>query len=199
MTRSEEVLAYWFGSVEKTILPSPHRTEVWFGRNEKIDEEIQQKFAEDLQKAVAGEYKDWEKTAHGTLALIIIFDQFSRAIYRDTHEAYIQDERAFNLCMTGIEKEFDHELSLIERVFFYFPMVHSENLDTQIMSVRAYTMLAELALPETKGVFESFLKFSLQHCDIIRRFGHFPDRNQALGRKMTKEEEEFLKSTREPS
>lgn len=192
MERSDEILKYWFGRVEETIFPSPNRTHIWFSNDPAVDDEVRSKFAYDIEKAVLGEYNDWEDFPRSSLALIILLDQFSRHIYRDTPLAYAQDHRALDLCLRGIERQFDHVISLIERAFFYFPLMHSENPEIQATSIRAYKILVDLSFPEVRGVFESFLDYSLKHFDIIKRFGRFPQRNKALSRVSTSEETKFL-------
>lgn len=192
MERSEEILKYWFGRVEDSPFPPPDRTQIWFGGDSEIDDEIRAKFSYDLEKAVLGEYADWEDSSRTSLSLIILFDQFTRHIYRGTPLAYAQDQRALDLCLRGIERQYDHLISLIERAFFYFPLMHSENVEIQATSIRAYKILLDLSFPEAKGVFESFLQHALQHFDVVKRFGRFPGRNSILGRISTKEELEYL-------
>lgn len=192
MERPEEILKYWFGRVDESALPSSHRTHIWFANDEEIDNEIRTHFSHDLEKAVLGEYNDWEDTARSTLALIILLDQFSRHIYRETPLAYAQDHKALDLCLRGIEQQHDHLISLIERAFFYFPLMHSENIEIQATSIRAYKILLDLSFPEAKGVFESFLEYALKNFDVIKRFGRFPNRNKILGRTSTEEEIGYL-------
>lgn len=198
-SRAEEILKYWFGHVEDTLLPSAHRTDVWFGGKKEVDDEVKEKFATDLQKAIGGEYAEWEKQPHTYLALIILFDQFSRHIFRSTPQAFAQDQIALDLCMRGVQQELDHALSLIERVFFYMPLMHSENLEMQTTGVRAYQILVNLAFPESRSIYEEFLNHAIKHYEVIRRFGRFPQRNDVLGRPSTAEELEFLKSNPGPS
>jgi len=95
--------------------------------------------------------------------------------------------------LEGIESESDHSLSLIERVFYYFPLLHSEKLIYQTQSVLAYQTLSDLAFSETRVIFDSFLKFANHHHSIIQRFGRFPQRNGTLKRKSTKAELVYLK------
>jgi uncharacterized protein (DUF924 family) len=197
--RKDEILKYWFGHVEETVLPSQHRTEIWFSGKEEIDEEIKTQFSEDLEKAQRGEYNNWENDPRGSLALIVMYDQFSRHVYRNTIQAFAQDQKALDLCLQGIQKEFDHSLSLIERVFFYFPLMHAENVEMQATAVRAYQILVNLAFPETRALFESFLDYAVKHYDTIRRFGRFPQRNSVVGRPSTNEELEFLKTSQTQS
>lgn len=194
MNRAEEILEYWFGHVEETIQPSEHRTEIWFGDKKEIDDQISEKFVVDLHKATATQYSEWEKEPRGTLALIILLDQLSRHIYRDTPRAFAQDQKALDLCLYGIQHEFDHALSLIERVFFYIPLMHSENIEMQATAIRAYQILVNLAFPETRSIYENFLNYAVKHYEVIKQFGRFPHRNEILGRSSTNEELDYLKN-----
>jgi len=191
--RIDDILSFWFGD-ESNVLPSASRTELWFGSKPETDAEIRKKFAADVQKASQGEYDEWFLEPRGTLALIILLDQFPRHIFRNTAKAYDYDQKALDFCLQGVQKEFDHAISLIERVFFYFPLMHAESLEMQATSVRAYQILVNLAFPETRNVYENFLDYAIKHYEIIRRFGRFPYRNSLLGRVSTAEEIEFLKT-----
>jgi uncharacterized protein (DUF924 family) len=134
----------------------------------------------------------------GILALIILLDQFPRHLYRQTPSAFAQDQKALNLCLAGIQNEFDHLLSLIERVFFYYPLMHAESLEMQATAVRAYQILVNLAFPETRAIYENFLAYAIKHYEIIKQFGRFPHRNLLLGRMSTADELEFLKTAQVP-
>ena len=114
-------------------------------------------------------------------------------IYRNQPLAYAQDNKALVVCSNGIQNESEHNLSLIERVFYYFPLLHSEQLPYQEQSVRAYHMLSELAFSETRVIYDSFFKFANHHHSIIKRFGRFPQRNIVLGRISTEDELAYLK------
>ena len=189
----EDILKFWFGRVEETIVPSENRAKIWFGESPETDAEIKAQFSDDLKCASQGKYDAWIDNPRGELALIILLDQYSRHIYRNNSEAYSQDDRALIICVEGIREEKDHFLSLIERVFYYFPLLHSEQLAYQEQSIRVYQTLAELAFMETRVIYDSFLKFANHHYTIIERFGRFPQRNVILGRESTAEEEAYLK------
>ena len=189
----DEVLKFWFGRVEETIVPTEHRARIWFAEDEETDQEIKSRFNELLKSAIAGKLAPWEETSRGQLASIIILDQFSRHIYRATEKAFSQDLYALSICLKGMQVEADHSLSLIERVFYYFPLLHSEKLSDQERSVRAYRTLVDLAFSETRVIFDSFLKFANHHYTIIQRFGRFPQRNKSLNRESSKSEITFLK------
>ncbi|MCB1827754.1 MAG: DUF924 domain-containing protein [Coxiellaceae bacterium] len=189
----EDILSFWFGHVEETIVPSENRARIWFGESVEIDAEIKSRFSEVYDAALMGECDSWMETGRGQLALIILLDQFSRHIFRNTPKAYEQDERALAICVDGIKRELDHDLSLIERVFFYFPFLHSEKLEYQEQSIHAYQTLSELAFAETRVIYDSFLKFANHHYTLVQRFGRFPQRNKVLGRMSTPEESAYLK------
>lgn len=191
--RAEEINKFWLGRVEETIIPSEHRARVWFGEDQETDAEIKRLFSLDLEQTIKGEYDFWQETSRGQLALILLLDQFSRHIYRDTIQAFAQDPKALSICLKGMSEEADHALSLIERVFYYFPLLHSENLHHQEQALRSYQILAELALAETRVIYDSFLRFSNHHFGVIQRFGRFPQRNRVLNRESTPEEVVYLK------
>ncbi len=135
-----------------------------------------------------GDYHSWQKTAEGTLALVILLDQFSRNIFRGTQVAYQNDAFARAVALKGIEKLYDRELKPIERVFFYMPFEHSEALQDQEKSVYLVQNLVE-ELPESlQKEFESYILYAIKHKEVIEKFGRFPHRNEILNRRSTEEE-----------
>ena len=193
----ETVLQFWFGRVEETVVPSENRARIWFGEESDVDQEIKNEFSSTLTAFLNGECQDWLSSGRGQLAAIILLDQFSRHIYRDTHKAYSQDELALEICLQGIEVEAEHDLSLIERVFYYFPLLHAEDVGYQEFSVQNYQMLSELAFSETRVIFDSFLKFAKHHYAVIQNFGRFPQRNSFLLRESTPSEISYLSELQE--
>ncbi len=191
--RAEEINKFWLGKVEETIIPSEHRARIWFGEDLETDEEIKRLFKDDLEKSVQNKYDFWQESPRGQLALILLLDQFSRHVYRDTPQAFAQDSKALSICLQGMSVEADHSLSLIERVFYYFPLLHSENLHHQEQAVRSYQVLAELAFTETRVIYDSFLRFANHHYGVIQRFSRFPQRNRVLNRESTPEELVYLR------
>ena len=194
MDEMHELLAFWFGPIGVADLPTSDRTQLWFGEHSAIREELLARFSHLYQDACAGKLVAWEASARGILALIILFDQFTRYIHHHSAEAFSYDEKAFQLCSAGIEKKFDQELTLIERVFFYMPIVHSENVQNQEHSIRLYQRLATLSMTETSQVYQLFLAYAYAHFRVIKEFGRFPQRNVVLGRESTAAEIAFLKS-----
>jgi len=113
-------------------------------------------------------------------------------MYRDTPRAFASDEQARTLCKEGIENASHASLRPIERVFFYLPLEHSEQLEDQELAVTLMQALAESAPPDQKPTFDYFSNFAIRHRDIVARFGRFPHRNAILGRVSSQEELTFL-------
>jgi len=178
----KEILDFWFGSPDSAELGS-HR-QFWFAATSECDQEIRQRFSEANRLASLGTLDDLKQTQMGTLALIILLDQLSRNIFRGAPEAFANDPKARYLAQYALEKRFDKNILTVQRLFFYLPFEHAEDLELQERSVHLFVNLGDA----------SSLKHALCHRDQIVRFGRFPDRNKALGRLSTKAEEEFLKN-----
>ncbi len=189
-----ELLHYWFGDVGSADLPSSDRTTLWFGENETVKQQLAKTFEKEFHEAIAGNLTEWEITARGRLALIILLDQFPRYIYRHSANAFSCDDRAQILCMEGLKDKMDHSLTLIERVFFYMPLVHAEDSECQEKSIRLFQELTTLSMTETMQIYQLFLAYAYAHFRVIKEFGRFPQRNKLIGRESTKAELEFLKN-----
>ena len=189
-----EILSFWFGDQAQTDLPSDELTNLWFGDDPKTDGKISERFKVITLAAGKGDYDDWQQEPRSSLALILCLDQFPRKIFRDHAEAYAFDSKALAVCQQGLSQEFDHSLSLMERVFYYMPLQHAEDLAIQQQSVTLYHSLYSLSLIETRELYKTFLAFAIKYRDIIQQFGRFPHHNKALGRKSTAKELAFLKA-----
>lgn len=189
-----ELLNFWFGNLGLADLPSSDRTSLWFGDNDAEKQKLIQLFEKEFQDATMGRLDDWSTTPRGRLALIILFDQFPRHMYRHSPQAFAYDEHARQLCIEGLRQKMDKSLTLVERVFFYMPLVHTEDTVLQEQSIRLYQDLASLSMNETVQVYQLFLAYAYAHFRVIKQFGRFPQRNRLLGRESTPAELEFLKS-----
>lgn len=190
--RIEAVLTFWFKERNLSAPQIDGRMDVWFGEDPVFDEEIAQKFSQDVEDASEGRLEHWAREPHGRLALIILLDQFRRNIYRNKPEAFALDNKALKLCVEGAMEKKDKGLSPIERVFFYMPLQHAESRKVQEKSCQIYNKLAEAVSPTFRETFETVAQFAELHADIIRQFGRFPHRNAVLGRENTAEEAEYL-------
>lgn len=166
----QQVLDYWFDELG----PSG-----WYKKSAATDATIRAKFADLLMAIIQGECASWRTTALGSLAEIIVLDQFSRNIYRDTAQAFSQDPQALSLAQFAIEKGFDKSLPESQRVFFYMPFMHSES-----------KYIHSLALALFKGLANE--DYELAHKKIIDQFARYPHRNEILGRPSTAAELAFL-------
>lgn len=168
------VLDFWFEELEPKM---------WWQKDVSMDARIAGEFGSLHEQAAAGELFHWRETAEGSLAEILILDQFSRNIYRDQPEAFAQDPLALALAQTAIAKGFDSALPATQRSFIYLPFMHSESL---VIHEQAVALFSELGNANS-------LEYELKHKVIIERFGRYPHRNLILERVSTPEEIEFLK------
>ena len=196
---AHEVIRFWFGPQPYGLQTIRERERLWFGvstgeqQRGAIDELIRERFAGLMQRAAAGELARWAGGSHRRLALILLLDQFPRNAHRGTARAFATDEAALTLALSGIQAGADATLSPLERVFLYMPLQHAERLDVQEESVAAYLRLFEEAPTELRPFLAGVQRFASRHLAIIRRFGRFPHRNQALGRASTPEELVFFR------
>ncbi|MBO6784797.1 MAG: DUF924 domain-containing protein [Alphaproteobacteria bacterium] len=177
---ADEVLAFWFDEAGR---------DAWFEKDEAFDETVRARFGEACHAARDGKLETWVESPRGCLALIILIDQFSRNIHRDSPLAWSADIHALALTKLAIDKGYDQKLGHAHRMFLYMPLMHSENLADQELSVEMFERLAQDGAENG----ETTVEFAERHRDIVARFGRFPHRNETLGRESTPEEEEFLK------
>ncbi|MCG8377990.1 MAG: DUF924 domain-containing protein [Proteobacteria bacterium] len=187
-----KVLEFWFGDKndEKQLIKL--QSKLWWGKNVDFDNTIINEFSSLHKSAVDNKLGDWLLNAKGQLALIILFDQFSRVIHRHTKLAFSFDSNALNIALDGVSKSIDKSLRPIERVFYYMPLEHSEDLEIQNHCVALFQQLLYEVPEELKKEFENYLNFARKHQAIIERFNRFPHRNKVLNRFSSAEEIAFL-------
>ena len=165
---------------------------LWWGKSPDIDADIREHFEPILQLLINGGNRYWLQFPESRLAAIITLDQFSRNIYRNTPTAFAADQLALSWCVSGIEAGLDKQLRPIERVFFYLPMEHAEDLGMQHWCLWQFQQLLEIVPEAHRETFAGFADYAKQHMDVIERFGRFPHRNIVLGRESTPDELEYL-------
>ncbi len=190
----EDVLTFWFPQG----LRADHATMVqqfeWWFRG-GADSAIIERFAPLLERVPRGELDYWAQAPRSRLALIIVLDQFSRSLYRDTARAFAQDPRALALALDGIE--IGHYAALDspwEKTFFFLPLGHSKELKHLEAAVKLADDLVEQALAELRKILEHSAAQARGHCDVIARFGRHPHRNAIWARQSTAEELDYLAS-----
>lgn len=181
-------VSYWF---ELEGAPK-----AWFGGvNPQVDKEIKHQFGGLIQKARASKLTSWTEEPKGTLALLLLLDQFPRNVFRGTPDSFSSDKMASDIATDANAKGQDQDVKPLERAFFYLPLMHDEQLVSQVAAVALYKNLMTHCDQDTvdKKFAENSLWACKGHMDVIRRFGRFPSRNKILVRESTAEEIEFLK------
>ena len=172
----DDVLDFWFG-------PAPYEPRpFWFLADPAMDLLIHDRFCLLFEQARDGQWDDLSESARGTLALIIILDQFPRNLYRGDARSFQTDPLALALAKHAVHQGYDQEVDPVQRVFFYLPFEHAEDLAEQETCLN-------LCKPLSPGAYH----YAVRHHAIIEKFGRFPHRNEVLGRLSTAEELEHLK------
>ncbi len=183
-----DIIDFWYG-------PPPHAArDAWFRKDAAFDAAIRARFGMAVEAVVdptvdANEdsgYADWTAHPRGALALILLLDQFTRNVFRDTPRAFAGDARALATAAAVVDAGMDHALDGYERWFLYMPFEHSEDAAMQQRSLALFARLRDdtgLAAP---------LEWAAKHAAVVRRFGRYPHRNAILGRASTPEEVAFL-------
>lgn len=171
--QAQDILAFWFQELDNAKR---------FAKDAALDAVMRERFGATLQAAARGELFAWRGSASGRLAEIILLDQFSRNIYRNTPRSFAQDSQALTLAQELVAGGLDASLPVDQRAFAYMPYMHSESLPIHEQAVALFSQ------PGLEGT----LKYELQHKAIIERFGRFPHRNAILGRPSTPQELAFL-------
>ncbi|MFC3675110.1 DUF924 family protein [Ferrovibrio xuzhouensis] len=187
-TTAADILDFWFdrpGSAARGEPLTPRQC--WWRKDDAFDAEIRTRFGAAVETALQGGFAGWADDADGTLALLILLDQFPRNIFRDTARAFAGDAQARSVARGAIDRGFDIVVAPVQRQFFYMPFQHSEDLADQEFGMLLFAAL-EKDLPGQKT-----FEFAERHRVIIAQFGRFPHRNAALGRDSTPEETEFLR------
>ena len=178
-------MAFWFGRPGEPSYGK--QRSFWFTKKPEFDQELRNRFLGDYQHAAAKALEHWHSSSRSCLALILVFDQFPRHMFRGTAQAFATDSQALWAAQHAVAKGFDQELMTIQRWFVYLPFEHSENLAHQRQSVELFETLSDD--PDSTAT----INYAVRHRSVIERFGRFPHRNKILGRATTPEEAEFLK------
>ena len=186
------VLAYWLGDVPPSNASALEKRALWFTKSDAADREIAHQFGDHVEEAKAGELDHWAQTAEGTLALLIVLDQFTRNIWRGKPESFSGDEKALALAKLALSHGLDVQVPSVPRMFFYLPLEHAEDMPCQNASVAAFEQLAAGADAASREFFNGTLDYAHRHRQVIAQFGRFPHRNPILGRPSTLEEQHYL-------
>ena len=179
-----DILDFWF-----LPLGDPgygKKRDTWWDSTPELDEEIRQRFASLLDKAVAGDLDHWAKSPDGALALILLCDQFSRNVHRRTARAFASDAKALATSRVALARFYPAAYPVEMRTFFYMPFQHSEDLADQDFCCSLFAGMGN----------DDYVKYAMEHRDIVAQYGRFPHRNEVLGRASTAEELDYLKTAK---
>lgn len=176
MANPEDILTYWLDELGPAG---------WYRGDEALDQEIRDHFQSTWADTVAGKNNAWLANPNGVLAYLILMDQFPRNMFRGQALSFSTDGKAIAAAKSAISKCWDMQINEPQRQFFYLPLMHSENLCDQDRCVR----LMLTRMPETGG---SNLLHAKAHRQVIRQFGRFPYRNDALMRTTTETETAYI-------
>jgi uncharacterized protein (DUF924 family) len=167
------IIHFWFTEIDRAL---------WFKKDADFDRLLKERFGALHAQACLGELSAWRDTPHGRLAEVIVLDQFSRNLFRDSAKAFAQDGMALVMAQEAVRTGADAALTPQERVFLYMPYMHSESAAIHETAVELFTR---------NGIANN-LDYELKHKAIIDRFGRYPHRNAVLSRENTPEETVFL-------
>lgn len=182
---------FWFGELDANGLCAPAQQRLWFIKSKSTDATLRERYTGLFERAKAGDLDHWADTDLGLIALIVLLDQFSRNIYRDSAQAFDADPRALKLALATITAQRHVGLPTIHQVFLYLPLEHSENL---LLQEQCVTLFEELALRTVDSWITDFGRYAVAHREVIARFGRFPHRNSILGRESSPQELDYLET-----
>lgn len=176
MTKSpEDIIDFWFREIDPKI---------WFNSTAEFDGQLKSRFEQVYTAAIHNELNDWEKSPQGSVALVIVLDQFPLNMYRGQPESFAGENKSREVARRAVENGFDQELPDEQKAFLYLPFMHSENLEDQDLSVTLFE----------KAGLEYNLRYARHHREIVKQYGRFPHRNKILGRESTQAEIAYLNS-----
>ena len=179
-----DILDFWF-------LPLGHpdygkSRDIWWQSTQLLDDEIKSRFGALVELAIAGELDHWRKSPDGALALTLLCDQFTRNIGRKTARAFSGDGKARETARLAVARGYPPVYPVEMRTFFYMPFQHSESLADQDFCCALFASTGN----------DDYVKYAVEHRDIVACFGRFPHRNEVLGRPCTAEELDYLKTAK---
>jgi uncharacterized protein (DUF924 family) len=192
----DEILKFWLEPKPDSLEAMEQRGKLWFMGGPEVDREIKERFGARVEQARAHELDGWTETLRGTLALVILLDQFPRNIYRGSASAFASDAQAVAIVETGFASGRFADADSLELMFLGLPLSHAEDLELQRKACELSVRAVMASKPEWKKMLTVGLDFARKHLDVIARFGRFPHRNVVLGRTSTAAEAEYLECLR---
>lgn len=198
MNTHQHIINFWFETLDNDDLPKSAVEKRWWQQDDTFDQSIKSQFANAVQECRHSKVITADLTAQSCLASVLLLDQFTRNIYRNSSLAFESDPTARVISQFAIGNHFNVALKPIQRVFLYLPFEHSESIDDQKYSLSLFTQLHDSVSGKLKDKFMGYLEFAKRHAVVIERFGRFPHRNIILDRASSKDELAFLASPQSP-
>jgi len=183
--QARRVLAFWFDGPDGSERGRVRSR--WFGKDPAFDQEIRDTFGALIERALSGGCEHWALDPDTAPALVIVLDQFTRNVFRDTPKMFAGDAAALAAARRIVADGWDRRYDPLRRWFCYLPFEHSESLVDQRESLRLFGQLRDD--PLAGGAWS----WALRHYEVVERFGRYPHRNAILGRESTPAEEAFLR------
>ncbi len=189
---ARDINDYWVGDTANSPAAFRKQTRLWYRANPGVDEYIRQTFGPALAEAECGHLASWQATPDGSLALVILLDQFTRNLNRGTQLAFRNDPAALEVALHAVAHHQAPALSMPGRIMLYHPLRHAESPDAQQQALELFQQLHDDAEITRKETLLHMLHSAENHARIIDTFGRFPHRNALLGRTSTPAEIDFL-------
>jgi len=171
------------------------------------DAELTDKFLHLYPKLEAGNLDYWRLSPEGVLATIVLCDQASRNIFRNTAKAWLYDARAQDVVLAAAENS-----EIMKGIvnlhpswlhLFLHPFLHAE--DSRIQAKGRELVVAHMT--NSSSVYDFVPKYKYHpdlkmmcftlfyldmHAQVITQFGRFVSRNEFLSRENTAEENKAM-------
>lgn len=187
-----DLLSFWIGEPAETPQQLLSKYQRWYQGGSEVDQAIDERYGSLVAAAVAGELESWRVSVSGRLATLILLDQFTRNIYRGSARAYSGDAAALTLALDTFDRGMHRSYSLEERLFVLMPLVHAENVEVLWRAVQLADAMVSEAPADLREPWSFGAERVRKYHGLIQRFGRFPGRNEALGRKSTRAELDYL-------
>jgi uncharacterized protein (DUF924 family) len=172
---AEDIIGFWFKEIDKSN---------WFNSTPEFDAYLRERFQGVVRDALNDRLDSWKETPDGSLALVVVLDQFPLNMYRGEAQSFAGESKSREVARNAIDQNFDQSLTDDKKAFLYMPFMHSENIKDQNLSVTLFE----------KAGLEKNLRFAEHHREIIKRYGRFPHRNKIIGRESSADEIAYLNS-----
>jgi uncharacterized protein (DUF924 family) len=194
MTTIGDILGFWFAEPATNVAELAAKMKRWYRGGPEEDAAIRKRFAGAVERALAGELDAWSATPRGRVALVLLLDQMPRSLFRGTARAFDGDAAAQRIAFAALEHGAQDGLGFEERHFLYMPLLHAEDARLLDFFDTSFPQVLESAPEWARPLLGDGIEQGEKYREVIRRFGRFPHRNAALGRRSTLEELVFLET-----